>query len=72
MAEIILAPGETFEHTHDQITTSGVVSGNVELHMEGKIIKLNPNEKVTVPANVSHKMVNVGNSKAIARCNYNC
>lgn len=72
MAIIILEPGEVFQHTHDNETTTGLVEGEVEFRMDGEKINLSTDTKVTIPAHTPHSMVNTGNEDAVIRCKYNC
>ena len=72
MAQITLEPGEVFEHTHDTETTTGLVSGKAELRMAGRSFELRTDQKVVVPANVAHSVVNTGPGVAVCRCEYNC
>jgi len=72
MAKIILEPGEVFEHTHDTDTTTGLVSGEVELRIRSETIRLELHRKVKISAHTPHSIVNIGNEEAVCRCHYNC
>jgi quercetin dioxygenase-like cupin family protein len=67
MALIQLEPGETFSHAHDVVSTTALVSGDVELTMEGQTIRLTATP-VVIQAGVTHVLRNVGTSIATIAC----
>jgi quercetin dioxygenase-like cupin family protein len=67
MALIQLQPGETFSHAHDVISTTALVSGEVELTMEGQTVRLTTTP-VVIRAGVTHVLTNVGTSIATIAC----
>ena len=68
MAEIILNPGESFEHYHLEESTTIHVSGEIELIFNDEKIYLTKGQKVIIPAKTSHTTRNVGNNIASFHC----
>ena len=70
MSTIILVPDEEYEHSHSAKSTTLLVSGSVKMDIAGEVFDLEPNVPVSVPAGVSHRMVNVGSQPATVNCLY--
>jgi len=68
MAEIIIKPGEVFEHLHPYETKTKLIEGTIKFYLNGKEIRLNKGEEISVPAGVAHKSVNVDMSIARLEC----
>jgi uncharacterized protein YjlB len=69
MADIILEPGEMFEHYHSDESSSVLVRGNAVIEMDGGCrIHMDIGKTVVVQAGVSHCMVNTGAAEAVIRC----
>lgn len=68
MADILLEPGESFEHFHVDESTSELVSGSVELVLpsETRIMKQGREERI--PAKTRHVLKNTGEKVARVRC----
>jgi mannose-6-phosphate isomerase-like protein (cupin superfamily) len=60
MARIVLEPGEVFEHYHSYESYSIRVSGQLELTVGSKSIKLLGNKREIIPANTPHSITNIG------------
>ena len=68
MAVIILDPQEEFEHIHSSESVTTILSGSVLLTIDSKQFKPKINEEVVIPENVTHKLKNIGNTKAEIGC----
>ena len=64
---ICLLPGETFSHSHDVVSTSSAVAGDVELTVAGETFVLTPTT-VVIPAGELHVLHNVGDTIARVAC----
>ncbi|HEU0131874.1 MAG TPA: hypothetical protein VFQ85_12870 [Mycobacteriales bacterium] len=69
MAVIVLKPGERFSHTHDVVSTTALVEGQVELTVNGVTVPLT-DVPVAVAANTVHTVHNVGPRVAKVECGY--
>jgi quercetin dioxygenase-like cupin family protein len=69
MARIELEPGERFEHTHTEASTTYLVSGQVEIEIAGVALPLT-SVPMAIPANTPHVMVNVGSGIAMVGCGH--
>ena len=70
MAEIILEPGEVFEHLHGSPSQTVLLSGEVDFEMCGSVERLVAGRPVDVPANTAHVSINIGSEPAALRCHY--
>jgi len=70
MANIILEPKETFQHTHDHPSLTRVVSGDVQLQMNGMSFDLQGGQEIFVPAFASHTLHNTGKIPAEVYCGH--
>jgi mannose-6-phosphate isomerase-like protein (cupin superfamily) len=68
MATILLDVEESFEHLHRQASLTVLKEGRARLVMNGSVLELQPNVAVTVPANTSHTIVNIGETTAVVNC----
>lgn len=68
MAEIVLEPGERFEHRHAHPSTTTLISGSVEFTVAGRARVLEEGETVLVPANEQHITTNIGVGLATIGC----
>jgi quercetin dioxygenase-like cupin family protein len=69
MAVIVLKPGERFSHSHDVISTTRLLTGNIELTFGGTTTTLTA-VPVVIPADTLHTVHNVGVKIAKAECDY--
>jgi quercetin dioxygenase-like cupin family protein len=70
MADIQLAPGESFTHIHTVDTVTTLQSGAVEISLNDKKQQLALGKSIQVPAGASHTMKNIGSGPAVCRCMY--
>jgi quercetin dioxygenase-like cupin family protein len=68
MAEIVLEPGEVFEHRHSSTSTTTLIAGSVEFAMAGRARVLVEGETILVPADVPHVSTNIGQGPARIGC----
>ncbi len=68
MADYVLEPGEHECHTHDRVTTTELIHGEVCFEMNGTTRELKLGEVVEVPANMQHKVTNTGKTQALVAC----
>jgi mannose-6-phosphate isomerase-like protein (cupin superfamily) len=67
MAQIVLEPGERFEHTHATDSVSVLESGQVDIIMDGVSERLTK-AGTTTPGGVHHELVNNGTTQAVISC----
>jgi mannose-6-phosphate isomerase-like protein (cupin superfamily) len=67
MAQIVLEPGERFEHTHATDSISVLESGTVDIIMNGVSERLTK-AGLTTPGGVHHELVNTGTTQAVISC----
>jgi quercetin dioxygenase-like cupin family protein len=70
MAGIVLTPGETFEHSHREPSTSTLVEGTATIMVAGNTTMLETGKPMPVPANTAHTLENVGENRAVVQCGY--
>ena len=70
MAQIVLDPGEVFEHIHPAPSTTTLLSGSATLTIGSTTRALVVGEVVHVPANTLHRMANHGDVVAAAHCGH--
>ena len=63
-----LAPGEVFEHAHSGESVTMLIEGSVDMLIEGRRTALVAGVPTTVPAHVSHVLVNTGVVPAVIEC----
>jgi quercetin dioxygenase-like cupin family protein len=63
-----LDPGEVFQHTHLDPSITALVTGDVELSVDGARWMLVPGVEVRIPADAPHVLVNKGPSPAVLQC----
>lgn len=68
MAQIILDPGETFEHFHSCESESILLEGEARLIVGGRVEPLVPGRVVTIPADTPHTLENTGGAPARFAC----
>jgi mannose-6-phosphate isomerase-like protein (cupin superfamily) len=68
MATFILEPGETTTHTHETISTSTLLDGEVEMKIDNTCVQMKKNEPVEVPQGAQHTMLNTGQTEARVAC----
>jgi mannose-6-phosphate isomerase-like protein (cupin superfamily) len=68
MATILLQPGEHFEHMHNHLSTTRLVSGELEMRMAGQLHILTAGQTIEVPADTSHALYNRGRVPAEVHC----
>ena len=68
MAKIILVPGEQFEHMHSSSSVTRLDAGSVELQLPDATHILREGEEIQVPAQTSHRLVNIGSTDAVVYC----
>jgi mannose-6-phosphate isomerase-like protein (cupin superfamily) len=69
MAVITLKPGERFAHSHDVVSTTRLVTGNVDLTVGDVTVRLTA-VPISVPAATVHTVHNVGTKIAKVECDY--
>jgi quercetin dioxygenase-like cupin family protein len=65
---MLLDPGEVFEHAHLDPSITELISGEVELTVDGAPMLLVPGVEVRIPADAPHVLVNKGSSVAGVKC----
>jgi len=70
MAQIILDPGEIFEHIHPAPSTTALVAGEMSFTMNGETRPMIKDEVILVPANTVHRVMNTGLVQAIGFCGH--
>jgi quercetin dioxygenase-like cupin family protein len=70
MAEIILDPGEEFEHYHVGPSTTTLIDGRATLTMQGATVELIHHDAVPVPPNTPHVLRNTGGGTARVACSH--
>ena len=71
MAQIVLDPGEVFEHFHDVPSTSTVMEGEVEFRIGDDVEILRPRQTKEIPAHTVHSMRNLSASgRAVMSCTH--
>ena len=68
MATILLEQGESFEHFHTASSGTVLREGRARLHMNGRMLDLQRDVAVVVPADTSHTLVNIGPGTAVISC----
>ncbi|HTE09805.1 MAG TPA: cupin domain-containing protein [Chitinophagaceae bacterium] len=68
MATIILGPQEEFEHSHDGISYTRLLSGSATYIDNSRKIDMVFEESIITPANVSHKIINTGTKECAVEC----
>ena len=68
MAQIILQPNESFEHTHAKDTYTMLRDGEGILKMRGQEIKMVIGRKYKIPAGESHTVLNNSFNKSDIIC----
>jgi mannose-6-phosphate isomerase-like protein (cupin superfamily) len=66
----MLEPGEKFEHFHSDESLTELVSGQAVLSLPDRDIELEVGKPVSVPAGVSHTLVNIGQTEACIGCKH--
>ena len=69
MATITLQPGERFAHTHDVVSTTKLLEGEVEFTVNGVTVPLT-RTAIVVPPDTPHVMRNVGVKVSRVECGY--
>ena len=70
MAEIILEPGEAFEHYHSVSSRTTLVEGRMSMTIGSEKNDLIIGKEVNIPAGVVHTLVNEGTVSARGICNH--
>jgi quercetin dioxygenase-like cupin family protein len=70
MAEIILEPGEVFEHYHANPSTTYLIEGRVRLSFDGREFNLKPGQVIVIPPSVPHVIENLGSNSARVGCGH--
>lgn len=65
---MMLAPGETFRHVHNEYSITRLVEGTVVLEADGTRTQLTPGVPAPIGAGVLHVLVNVGRDPAVVEC----
>jgi uncharacterized cupin superfamily protein len=65
---MVLEPGEKFEHAHRDASITELLTGSVDLSIEGTRTRLLPGVAVPVDAETHHTLLNVGHEPAIVKC----
>lgn len=65
-----LAPGEVFQHSHVEVSFTTLIEGDVHMEIAGTRTPLVVRQKVWVPAQASHVLINVGTSPAVVECGH--
>jgi uncharacterized cupin superfamily protein len=68
MANIVLKPGENFEHWHSHESETILNEGEVQLKFDSSLIDLEIGKMIKIPAHVKHVMVNTGKVLATVYC----
>jgi len=68
VADIVLEPGEVFEHSHSAESRTTLLEGVIEFEVAGTTRRLCLGEAVIVPAGVRHVSTNVGSVPARIGC----
>jgi quercetin dioxygenase-like cupin family protein len=68
--QMLLEPGETFEHAHQGESVTTLIEGSVDLIASGSRTSLVVGVPTSLAANVSHVLVNVGHEVALLRCTH--
>jgi mannose-6-phosphate isomerase-like protein (cupin superfamily) len=68
MSTFILGKGESEEHSHEKVSTTTLLEGTAELVIGGSRKPLELGKTVTIPANVSHAVINIGKIPAKYTC----
>lgn len=63
-----LAPGEKFEHTHQGESTTTLLTGSVDIVVDGVRTALPLDQPIPVPPHVNHVLINVGDVPAVLEC----
>lgn len=70
MAKIILAPNESFEHFHSEVSTTTLLQGYAHYRAGDIERNLELEETILTPANQSHILTNTGNEECIIGCGH--
>jgi len=70
MAIITLDSGEAFEHYHTGNSQTVHLDGKIQLCFNEENRLLEKGEKVEIPANTSHTIVNLGDRQAKVACHH--
>jgi quercetin dioxygenase-like cupin family protein len=70
MAEIILEPGETFEHSHAQASTTMLLQGQGILELDDQRHQLVAGDKVFIRPNARHILRNTGKDVLRIECGH--
>ena len=68
MANIVLEPGEKFEHWHSRESETILNEGQVQLEIDSSLIDLEIGRMIKISAYVKHVMVNTGKVPATVYC----
>ena len=68
MASILLQPGETFEHSHNDTSDTVHVSGKVEFVVGSSKHIMRSGERISTPPHIFHAITNVGSEIAQIDC----
>jgi mannose-6-phosphate isomerase-like protein (cupin superfamily) len=68
MAQIILEPGEEFEHQHTVESTTSLVEGRVHVVYGDISRELVSGEAIDIPADTPHIFTNLGSAPALLNC----
>lgn len=70
MSEIILKPGEVFEHSHSMRSYTKLLEGEGILRLGGSEKKLLIGEPVLIPPGVAHTLINLSNIDLRVECGH--
>lgn len=68
MAKIILAPNESFEHFHSEVSTTTLLEGSAHYRAGEVEYMLERDVPVLTPANQSHILTNTGGADCVLGC----
>jgi len=60
MIEIIINPGDIFEHSHNHVSTSKILQGSAKITIGDKELIMYEGDEMEVPENTSHSIENIG------------
>lgn len=68
MAQIILEPGEVFEHFHAEVSRTQLLEGSIRFTMNQREVPMQTLQTVEVPAHIPHVIENTGQIPAVVLC----
>jgi quercetin dioxygenase-like cupin family protein len=70
MSKICIAPGEYFEHTHSRNSISHVISGKIDISLNGVVVEMSQGEEINIPAHCPHSFQNSSTEEVVIGCSY--